>query len=183
MAKMNVEENLATLASCAPGRCASIRMNVEENLATPESFQFCCDSLVTVDELPSADRCWPDIVPCNRLIQVEQGVKFGFQWCVKGCLVDIIKCTKWKIQLFFERWGCKEHCGDPEPKCVNFVAESGYLYTEYIELPPNTIPEGVYEIVGVLRLYDFRGNPLPVAGFAELGKFEFYEASAPVLRG
>jgi hypothetical protein len=30
-------------------------------------------------------------------------------------------------------------------------------------------------------MYDYKNNPVPVAGFAELGKIQFYEASSPTI--
>ena len=153
-------------------------MKVEENLATSQSFKFKGTSIVTMKELPSSDECWPDTVQNNQLIQCEQGATIGFQWSVSGCLVPLLKCSKWKIQLFMEKWGETEFdLGSAGIVNVPFVGTSGHLYTQAITLRPNTIPEGVYDVVAVLRLYDTNNNPVPVAGFAELGKVEFYQAS------
>ena len=153
-------------------------MKVEENLATSQSFKFKGTSIVTMKELPSADECWPDTVPNNQLIQCEQGATIGFQWSVSGCLVPLLKCSKWKIQLLIEKWGQEEFL-DRGQNVINvpYVPVSGHVYTAGIEIPAGTMQEGVYDIVAVIRLLDNAGKPLPVAGFAELGKFEFYQAS------
>lgn len=154
------------------------KLKVEENLATPQSFNFYGVSCVTTEELPSTDCCWPDTIPSNHLIQVEQGMKFGIQWTASGCLVPLLKCSKWKIQLLIEKWGQEEFL-DRGQNVINvpYVPVSGHVYTSSIEIPAGTMQEGVYDIVAVIRLLDNAGKPLPVAGFAELGKFEFYQAS------
>lgn len=160
-----------------------VELKVEENLASPKSFRFCCGSVVCTGEPLPGDCCWDHPVLNNSLIQVEQGVNFYFKWCVDGCLVPLLKCTHWVIQVYFERWGDREfNIGTAGIKKVKFKPEEGYVYDEVISLGPDTIPEGVYDIVAVLRLYDYRDNPVPVAGFAELGKIQFYEASAPIVR-
>lgn len=159
-----------------------IEFKVEENLASPKSFRFCYGNAVCTDEQLPSDCCWDDAILNNSLIQVEQGVNFGFKWCVEGCLVPLLKCSYWKIQLHFEKWGEPEFdLGSVGVQKVKFVPESGYQYYNVISLRPNTVPEGVYDIVAVIRLYDNAGNPVPVAGFAELGKIQFYEASSPTI--
>ncbi len=82
------------------------------------------------------------------------------------------------MQLFFEKWGQSEfNLGASGTATVNFVPTSGHTYNVVINLPANSIPEGVYDVVAILRLYDGRNQPIPVAGFAEMGKLEFYEAA------
>jgi hypothetical protein len=153
-------------------------MHVEETLATPTSFRFNGSSVVTFDELPTSGP-WPANLIDEKLIQCEQAVRFGFQWSVSGVLVPLLSnANKWKVQLHFEKWGETEfNIGTNGTATVNFVPVSGHTYNVVITLPANSIPEGVYEIVAILRLYDQRNMPIPVAGFAELGKVEFYEAA------
>lgn len=160
-----------------------VTLKVEENLASPKSFVFCGGAVCTDEQLPG-DCCWDDPILNNSLIQSEQAVTFGFRWDVKGCLVPLLKCSKWKIEVQLERWGSKEFdlaALGYGTKYVNYVPRSGYTYTESITVPANTIPDGVYEVVGLITLYDNNNNPLPVAGFAELGKIRFYEASTPLV--
>jgi len=159
-----------------------VTLKIEENLATPKSFDICGGGVCTTEELPG-DCCWDQPILNNSLIQVEQPVTFGFYWTVKGCLVPLLKCTKWKIEVHLERWGGKEiDLGPIGVSYVKYVPTEGHTYYSTIKVPGNTIPDGVYEIVGLLSLYDHNGNPVPAAGFAELGKVRFYEASTPIVR-
>ncbi|MCW5922495.1 MAG: hypothetical protein KIS77_09130 [Saprospiraceae bacterium] len=155
-----------------------IPMQVEETLATPQSFRFTGQSVVTIQELPTTGP-WPANLIDNKLIQCEQPVRFGFQWTVSGVLVPLLSnSNRWKVQLHFEKWGPLEFdLGANGTTYVNFVPVSGHTYNVVITLPANSIPEGVFEVVAILRLYDQRNQPIPVAGFAELGKIEFYEAA------
>jgi hypothetical protein len=138
-------------------------MFVEETLATPASFRFNGRALVTSHELPTTGP-WPADLTNQRLIQVEQGIHFHFEWSVGGVLVPLLdRGMKWKIQLFFEKWGQSESSTNPSAT-VNYVPTSGHTYRSFISIPANTISEGVYDVVAVLRLYDSAGNPLPVAG-------------------
>ncbi len=151
-------------------------MQVEEGLATPASFQFNGSSVVTMQELPTTGP-WPDDVTQTNLIQCEQPVSFGFSWSVQGPLVALLSnpAIRWKLQLYFEKWGNTEfNIGGTGVNFVPYQPISGYVYNRTIQIPANTVPEGVYDIVGVLRLYN-GNNPLPAAGFVEFGKVEFYE--------
>lgn len=152
-------------------------MRMEETLATPASFRFTGSSVVTLQELPSGG-AWPDITTDNKLIQTDQPVNFGFKWTVSGALVSLLSNqNKWKVQLHFEKWGPMEFDANPAgTRLVSFVPVSGHEYNVVISIPGNTIPEGVYDVVAILRLYDPNGRPLPVAGIAELGKIEYYES-------
>jgi hypothetical protein len=152
-------------------------MSVEEGFATPGSFQFSGASIVTSNESVFTTGPWPPDLTNQRLIQVEQGMYFHFQWSVAGVLVPILAPgMKWKIQVFFEKWGQSESPVNPSLN-VNYVPVSGHLYNATIAIPPNTLSEGVYDVVAVLRLYDAVGNPLPVAGYEEKGKFQLFESA------
>jgi hypothetical protein len=149
-------------------------MKVEETLATPSSFKFTGRAFATIQELPAAGP-WPSDLTQNRLIQVEQPINFGFEWQVSGPLVPLLdRGFRWRISVYFEKWGMSESPVAPTAT-VGYVPVSGHTYNANIVLPANTLSEGVYDVVAVLRLYDGTGKPLPVAGFEELGKFEIYE--------
>lgn len=151
-------------------------MFVEETLATPQSFKFKGNALVTTHELPSTGP-WPADLSNQRLIQTEQGVHFHFRWSVEGVLVPLLDSgMKWKIQVFFEKWGESESPVNPYAS-VSYKQVSGYNYHAVISIPPSTLTEGVYDVVAVLRLYDAKGVPLPVAGYEEMGKFQFFESA------
>jgi len=151
-------------------------MLVEETLATPQSFKFQGNAFVTTHELPSTGP-WPGDLANQRLIQVEQGVHFHFGWSVAGVLVPLLdRGMKWKIQVFFEKWGESESPVNPSVT-VNYNQTSGFNYRALISIPGNTLSEGVYDVVAVLRLYDANNLPLPVAGYEEMGKIQFYESA------
>jgi hypothetical protein len=157
---------------------------VEEGFATPGSFTMSGRSVVTIKELPGTGP-WPETLTDNKLIQTDQSVDFGFSWAVSGALLPILApgCS-WRLQLSFERWGAQEF-NAPANASVPFgsAVVSGpavtptYTYHHKITIGPNTVPEGVYDIVAVLRMYSPTGAPLPVAGFAEFGKVEFYKSA------
>ncbi len=149
-------------------------MIVEETLATPSSFRFTGRTLATMHELPASGP-WPSDLTQERLIQVEQAIHFHFEWQVSGALVPLLdRGFRWKIQVYFEKWGVSESAVAPTAT-VSYIPVSGHTYRTVINLPGNSLSEGVYDMVAVLRLYDASGNPLPVAGFEELGKFQVYE--------
>ncbi|MCA0235493.1 MAG: hypothetical protein LCH81_03845 [Bacteroidetes bacterium] len=149
-------------------------MIVEETLATPSSFRFTGRALASIEELPASGP-WPSDLSQTRLIQVEQPINFNFEWQVSGPLVPLLdRNFRWKIQVYFEKWGASETAVAPSIT-VPYQAVSGFTYRSTINLPANTLREGVYDVVAVLRLYDGSGRPLPVAGFEEMGKFEVYE--------
>jgi len=149
-------------------------MIVEETLATPSSFRFTGRALATVKELPATGP-WPSDLTQERLIQVEQPLNFHFEWQVSGALVPLLdRGFRWRIQVYFEKWGISESAVAPSA-VVSYIPVSGHTYHAVINLPANSLHEGVYDMVAVLRLHDAAGRPLPVAGFEELGKFQVYE--------
>lgn len=167
------ERNAVTTLLIIPKTMA---MSVEETLATPASFQFSGTSLVTSNEGATTGP-WPADLTNQRLIQVEQSVYFRFKWSVSGVLVPLLSAgMKWKIQVFFEKWGQSESPVNPST-FVNYVPTSGHNYNALISIPPNTLSEGVYDVVAVLRLYDTNGYPVPVAGYEEMGKYQIFEAA------
>lgn len=151
-------------------------MSVEETLATPASFQFTGTALVTSNEGATTGP-WPADLTNQRLIQAEQSVYFLFKWTVSGVLVPLLAPgMKWKIQVFFEKWGQSESPVNPST-IVPYVPTSGHTYNAMISIPPNTLNEGVYDVIAVLRLYDSSNNPLPVAGYEEMGKYQIFESA------
>lgn len=154
------------------------KMTVEETLATPSSFRFEGDTLVTVAEMAAPAGDWPQQLGDEKLIQTKQPTNFYFKWKVSGALVPLLsRENRWKIQLYFEKWGQTEfNIGAVGTQTVGFVPVSGNEYNVAISIPSNTVPEGIYDVVAVLRLADQFGKPLPVAGFAEFGKIEYYQA-------
>lgn len=123
-------------------------------------------------------------VPIERVIQTDQMFTVGVQWSVAGLLTGLIDPNaKWHVQVYFEQLGGGEiNLGGASHQDVTFGTftpipgvTGGRQYNARLSFPPNSIPEGLYEVVCVLRLLNSSHGPGPVAGFAELGKVEFYQ--------
>ncbi|MBV6438525.1 MAG: hypothetical protein EPGJADBJ_00149 [Saprospiraceae bacterium] len=155
-------------------------MTFESGLVNPSSFVL-NGAVAFSHELPPTITLGGGLsgaVGSPRLVQCEQTYHVHFNWTVSGALVPLMRPDlRWKVEVYFERWGASEY-GLPaaiNPQTVGFVPVSGHTYSAIITIPGNTIPEGVYDMVAILRMYDAAGNPLPVAGFEEMNKVQFYE--------
>lgn len=112
------------------------------------------------------------------IIQCEQESHVHVRWEQSGALTSYLCGLEWRIEVLFEKWGNTEWSpGSPlSPRIVKFV-QGPNVYSEIITIPADTIPEGVYDIVVVLRLQSTNRQPLPLAGFVELDKVQVYEAA------
>lgn len=127
----------------------------------------------------------------NRLVQTDQQVDFYFEWRVKGIFAHIMDPnSKWKLELFFEKYGPGEFAFGPGVGEKTLLYSSGItagagLNAEMqypglagsttITIPGGTIPEGVYDVVAVLRYLESNNSPCFLAAFAEFGKINFYQ--------
>lgn len=128
----------------------------------------------------------------SRLIQTDQQVDFRFQFSVEGMFAHAFNPNfRWRIELYLERYGPLEY---------NFPAGLGFVELTYgsgdyvganevhfpgagapnsttISIPGGNIPEGVYDVVAVIRLLHEAGNNTPcfLAAFAEFNKINFYQ--------
>jgi hypothetical protein len=127
----------------------------------------------------------------KRLIQTDQRVDFVFEWTVKGMFAHAFNPNfRWRIEVFMERYGPLDFdlgangiatlnygSGDlVAPDEVSYPG-AGAPTSTTVSIPPNTIPEGVYDVVAVLRLLHPAGDDTPcfLAAFAEFGKINFYQ--------
>ena len=123
----------------------------------------------------------------NKLIQTDQQVNFKFEWTVKGIFAHAINpAFRWQIELFFERYGPQEFNLPGGVQTLNYgsgnftppdeVSYPGTASTT-VTIPGGTIPEGVYDVVAVLRLLHEAPDNTPcfLAAFAEFGKINFYQ--------
>lgn len=112
------------------------------------------------------------------IIQCEQDSHVHVYWEQSGELTSYLCGLEWRIEVLFEKWGSTEWSPSTpfSPRTVRFV-QGPNNYSETITIPANTIPEGVYDIVVVLRLQSTSKKPLPLAGFVELNKVQVYEAA------
>ncbi len=146
--------------------------------SNPTIFRFNGGALLTSDELAST-REWPADLSAatERVIQRDQRIYFRFRWSVSGLLVPLLSSQNvWHLEVFFEKMGGGEiHLGGFAQTSVNFVQTSGHVYDHTMIFPPNSIEDGVYDVVAVIRFRDSRNRPGPIAAFAELGKITVYE--------
>lgn len=122
----------------------------------------------------------------QRILQTDQYCFFQFQWSISGLILPSLNPNnQWDIQIYFEQLGGGEiNLGpyshlDKDMSIVNNSAipltTAGTTYTQYLMFPPGVIPEGIYDVVGVIRMVTPSHQPLWVAAFAELGKVQFYK--------
>lgn len=144
----------------------------------PTIFRFNGGALLTADELASTQE-WPADLSnaTQRVIQRDQPIYFRFRWSVSGLLVPLMSAqNKWHLQVYFEKMGGGEiNLGPYAEADVNFVQTSGHVYDHRMVFPPNSVDDGVYDVVAVIRFKDSRNRPGPIAAFAELGKITVYE--------
>ena len=142
----------------------------------PAIFRFDGGAILTSQELSSTAQ-WPSNLAIERLIQRDQPMRLGFRWSVSGLLTRFLNPNnKWHLQVFYEQMGGGEiTLGGFSQADVNFVPVSGHQYAHILTFPPNSVPEGVYDVVAVIRFQDPQGRPGPIAAFAELGKVTVYE--------
>ena len=134
----------------------------------------------------------PDTFPTgnlanNKLIKCDQPVEVKFNWTVQGIFAHTMDPNSgWKIELFLEKYGPGEFAFQPgvgqKTVLYNTGAVSGIglnaqvAYTGVtITIPPNTISEGIYDVVAAIRYLHPDGTPCFLAAFAEFGKIDFYQ--------
>lgn len=107
-------------------------------------------------------------------IRCDQDFQFDFDWTQTGW-IGCVLCGKYKIEVCFEQWNDGEF--SPTPSGVAVTTQHGHTvnYTASIPFSANSVPPGVYGIVACITLCDEMGNPMPVAGFVDLGKVKFYD--------
>mgnify|MGYP001019267272 CR=1 FL=1 len=126
----------------------------------------------------------------SRLIQTDQDISIRFQWSVRGVFAHVFNPNAiWRLELLLEQMGPSEFTlprgvttltygsgtmvGGGVGAVVNFPG-AGAPNSTTITIPGGTIPEGIYDVVAVLRLLHPDGTPCFLAAFAEFGKLDFY---------
>jgi len=114
----------------------------------------------------------------NSVIQTTQpwGVTVRFQQA--GWMIPIINpaCT-WRAQVLLEEIGPGEFsgfAGGLGSFSINFVPIDGHTYSPIINLPPGTVPAGVYKLHFFMQMYGPGNNPLPVVAQGEYGTVTIY---------
>lgn len=112
-------------------------------------------------------------VSVSNTIQTDQQIRFNFNWAVNGLFVSLLNPgNKWKLEVFLEMMGPPESVSVPP---VTIVYGAGGPYSSNVIIPPNTLSEGVYDVVAVLHFLDAASQPQFVAAFAEFGKICVYK--------
>ncbi len=120
----------------------------------------------------------------SNLIMTDQPLQFNFNWGVLGAFAHAMNPNfEWRIQLYFEQWGSGEFAIGPlgATTLLNGAGVPGVPlgqvnFTATINIPANTIPVGLYDVVAIIQLYDMpSGLPCFAAAFAEFNKINFYK--------
>ncbi len=122
----------------------------------------------------------------QRILQTNQACYFQFQWSISGLILPSLNPeNQWHLQVYFEQLGGGEiNLGafshlDKDLSIVNNstipLTTAGTSYNQVIAFPANSVPEGIYDVVGVIRMVTPSHQPLWVAAFAEMGKVQFYK--------
>ncbi len=135
----------------------------------------------------------------DTVIHSDQTLDFHYNWRVKGFLNGIdftmpgvfpglVDPVFWEIKTYVEGvGGFFEGLVDTryEPFQVGQGVDFTSWYVRTIPIPPpggpgGTWPAGVYDIVTTVQMVGYDGTNvterLPVAGFAEMGKVQIYDA-------
>ena len=168
----------------------SLTVGFKSELTLPPGvFDFVGTSMVgNLNELPGAPLTPGNNAVGSRLVQTDQPVQFSFRWNVNGIMTHAFNpAVLWQVEILFERYGPGEFNIGPVGSIV-LPFGSGTLSgttttfpgilapgSTTINIPPSTVPAGVYDIVAVIRLVH-PGTLLPcfLAAFAEFGKIQFY---------
>jgi len=118
----------------------------------------------------------PHVPPTGVLthIRTDQPFQFDFNWSQTGWLSCLI-CGTYEVEICFEECGAGEFSPSPASTTVPVTYGSGAAYSASLNFGAGSVPEGTYRVVGCLTLKDNMGNPVPVAGFEDLGLIKFYE--------
>jgi len=111
----------------------------------------------------------------TALIQTDQEVNIDFNWKTDGLLLPFL-CGQWKCEMFLEQMGEKEF-GLPRglsSVTTPVIKTNPATYNVSLNIPANTIPDGIYRIVVRLLFEAKDGTPAPIAAFAEFGLVQFY---------
>ena len=129
-----------------------------------------------VESIPANSPFPVNTSPTGNLchIRCDQDFQFDFEWEQTGW-IGCILCGNYKIEVCFEQWNVGEF--SPTPSIVQVPTQYGHTsnYSASIPFNAGSVPPGIYGIVACIILCDKYGNPMPVAGFVDLGKVKFYD--------
>ncbi|MCB0635190.1 MAG: hypothetical protein KDC54_01155 [Lewinella sp.] len=145
------------------------------------SFQVTSWKNVIIDELPDdPNDVWGSAgpfhpAPSNYIVQTDQPIHVHTQWNVKGALASILG-GEWRVAVYFEKYGGGEaNPGEYMGKTAH-IQSLNHTYNMTITVPANDLKPGLYNVAIAITFFSDAGVPLPVAGFADLGMVQYYEA-------
>lgn len=148
--------------------------NCEVNLNA--GFQIQNENVVLGAEGPDGSPIWtfPGDNPTNRIISTDQSLNVRADWTTVGALATLMGGCKYVCRLFLEQMGQSEAAPGVYQSVVNHIPVVGpQPYSAPINIPAGLQP-GVYRLVFSLNMLDAAGNPIPVAGFADLGFLQVF---------
>jgi hypothetical protein len=148
--------------------------NAEVNLNA--GFQILNENVRLGAEGPDGSPIWtfPGDTPTNRILSTDQSLRVNVKWTTQGPLATLMGNCKYVCRVFLEQMGQNEASPGVYTAVVNHVPVVGpQNYTATITIPAG-LQEGVYRIVFSLNMLGATGNPIPVAGFADLGFLQVF---------
>lgn len=109
----------------------------------------------------------------NMFIQTDQDLLVNFKWTASGAIFLFLSGT-WKCTVYLEQMGGSTLV---TPQFGTTPVITGKISSDYkvdVQIP-SIKKEGVYRVVATITLQG-GGTQLPVAGFAEIGLIQVYEA-------
>lgn len=110
----------------------------------------------------------------NQLIQTDQPFSAEINWTENGSFVPFLGGGTWHIDLIFEKMGGGESAYNPNATQVS-TGTSGASYNAVVNVPANTLTEGLYRIVVRMQWHFAGGNPGPLVMFSDLGLIQIYK--------
>ncbi len=111
--------------------------------------------------------------PSNSIIQRDQSICVRFRWQTRGIFTAFLGGGTWKCDVLFEKMGGGEFGFNPMNAVAAVGAPNNYVLD--VNIPPTTLPSGVYRVVARLRWNFASGAPGPIVAFHDLDLIEVYE--------
>lgn len=112
--------------------------------------------------------------PTNRIISNDQSLRIEAEWTTQGAMASLMGNCKYVCRVFLEQMGQNEAAPGVYQSIVNHVPVVGpHNYATSITIPAG-LGAGVYRLVFSINMLDPNGNPIPVAGFEDLGFLQVF---------
>ncbi|TNE57171.1 MAG: hypothetical protein EP344_11490 [Bacteroidetes bacterium] len=148
--------------------------NAEVNLNA--GFQILNENVRLGAESADGTPIWtfPGDTPTNRILSTDQSLRVEVKWRTQGPLATLMGNCKYVCRVFLEQMGPSEAAPGVYTTVVNHIPVVGpHDYNATINIPAG-LSEGVYRIVFSLNMLDATNDPIPVAGFADLGFLQVF---------